>query len=313
MRLLTLAAALIAGAAFAQISAPPNEFFEFLKIKGAPDKPVAYGKGYLQVATLDGLVFAVRYIGPKDSVEDAARVVAAAVGDEGAIPAFVSFVRENQAAIATRDGPVRVGFARLVYLMELEIDDRNLKLEITPMIYPDNAFGEPRHVLGTEGPLIREYSDFYCPHCQRLALEILPGIKRELVDRKRARFEYRHFPLVEIHPDAFQAAEASECAAEQGKFWPYHDELFATLARGEPPSYEGIAGKLGLNVDEFKACLEEHRYRKLIDDMLTEAERLGLDGTPSVFVGPFKLPDPFDLEAYKRYVRMAAALSKKGK
>ncbi len=293
------------GLAAAEIAAPLPAFFRALKINGTAGKPLTYGRGHLQVDALAGRLYKVRFVGPVDDLEDAGRVIAAAVGAPEAKDAFVRWFRANRSAIAAQGRPVRVGLGRS-YALELAVA-KDLRFEVAPLEVPEAAFGPPRHLLGTRGPLIREYSDFYCPYCERLALQVFPKLKAELIEKGLARFDYRHFPLVEIHPDAARAALASECAAEQQRFWPYHDALFAALARDRSVNYEALAGKLGLDRNRFSACLSEARYQKVVDGMRAEAERLGLSGTPTVFVGPFLLPNPFDLESYRNYLAMAAA------
>ena len=306
-----LAFALFLGLAFAEIAAPVDLFFKALGIEGNVGTPIKLKKGQVQVEALDGLLYKVHYVGPAEAADEAGKVLAAALGYKGFEETFVKWYQANRQAIAKSQRPLRVGIEP-VYLLEIQTN-HTLRYTVGPYEIPENAFGKPRHVLGEKGPLIREYSDFYCPYCQKLALEVLPKIKKELVKQGLARFEYRHFPLIEIHPDAFQAAEASECAAEQGKFWPYHDLLFATLRKRHGVDYLELAKTLGLNTKTFETCLKTGKYRDVVKAMRAEAESLGLQGTPTVFVGPFKLANPFDLEAYKRYVRMAAALSKKGK
>ncbi len=304
-RLLAVLAAL--GLAFAEIAAPVPAFFSFLKLKGEAGKPLAFGRGHLQVDALAGRLYKVRYVGPKDDLEDAGQVIAAAVGAPEVKGAFARWFKANAAAIAAKKRPVRVGLGR-GYVLEIALE-KDLRFEVAPLEIPEAAFGKPRHLLGQRGPIVREYSDFYCPYCERLALTVFPKLKAELIEKGIVRFDYRHFPLVEIHPDAIQAAIASECAAEQGKFWPFHDALFATLAKEHSVDYAALAKKLGLAVARFTACLSEQRYKDVVDAMRSEAERLGLDGTPTVFVGPFMLPNPFDLEAYRNYAAMARAKS----
>ncbi len=306
-----LALTLFLGLALAEIAAPVGRFFDHLGKPGVAGKPIKLEKGYVQVEALDGLLYKVRYVGPKDAVEEAARVLAATVGDDGIKGPFKSWYQGNRELIAKQKRPVRVGLGP-AYVLEIQIKD-DLRFEAGPLELPESAFGKPRHVLGEKGPLVREYSDFYCPYCQRLALHVLPELKKNYVEKGIFRFEYRHFPLIEIHPDAFQAAEASECAAEQGEFWPYHDRLFAELQKGKGVNYVALAKELGLKVEVFRSCLEGGKYRDVVKAMRAEAESLGLEGTPTVFVGPFRLPNPFNPEAYARYARMAKALSQKGK
>ena len=305
-----LALALLTSLALAEIAAPVEAFFKHLGTPGVAGKPVKLEKGYVQVEALDGLLYKVRYVGPKDAVDEAARVLAATVGDDGIKGPFKAWYRGNRALIEKQKRPVRVGLGP-AYVLEIQVKD-DLRFEVSPLEVPESAFGKPRHVLGEKGPLVREYSDFYCPYCRRLALIVLPEVKK-LAKKGVLRFEYRHFPLVEIHADAFQAAEASECAAEQGKFWPYHDRLFAEPKKGQGVDYVALAEELGLDAERFRACLESEKYREVVKAMRAEAESLGLEGTPTIFVGPFKLPNPFDAGAYARYARMARALGQRGK
>ncbi len=71
-----------------------------------------------------------------------------------------------------------------------------------------------------------EFSDFQCPFCEQFYKTTYPQLKKEYIDTGKIAFYYRHFPLTNIHPLAVPAANASECANEQGKFWEYHDLLF---------------------------------------------------------------------------------------
>jgi predicted DsbA family dithiol-disulfide isomerase len=293
------------GLALAEIGNQPKLFFSMLNLKPA-SQPVDFASGKLAIETLGGYLYKVRYVGPEDDVEAQGRVIAAALGAPKLKDAYVKWFRSNKAAIKGEKPPVKVKLGE-AHVLTLELKDGKVLLEVAPFEVPENAFGKPRHVLGEKGPLIREYSDFYCPYCQRLALTVLPKIKAELVEKGVARFEYRHFPLVEIHPDAIEAARASECAAEQGKFLPFHDRLFADLANKKGANYLKIAKALGLVEKRFSDCLASDKYRDVVQNMRDEAERLGLPGTPSVFVGPFKLPNPFDVELYARYAAMAAA------
>lgn len=293
------------GLALAEIGNKPALFFSMLNLKPATG-PVDFARGKLATETLGGYLYKVRYVGPATDVEAQGRVIAAALGAPQLKGAYVKWFTANKDAIKAEKRPVRVKLGE-AHVLTLELKNDKVLLEVAPFELPENAFGKPRHVLGEKGPLIREYSDFYCPYCQRLALKVLPQIKAELVEKGIARFEYRHFPLVEIHADAFEAARASECAAEQGKFWPFHDQLFADLANKKGANYLKIAKDLGLEEKRFGDCLASDKYRDVVQNMRDEAERLGFSGTPSVFVGPFKLPNPFDVELYARYAAMAAA------
>ncbi|AEB12073.1 DsbA family protein [Marinithermus hydrothermalis] len=287
--------------AFAQISLPPEAFLNTLGLPPAPGLTHTYGPASLTLETLDGLVYRVHYTGPPDDYTRAGEVIAAAVQAPSVIEAFADWMRENAPRLSGQ-GPVLVGLGD-AHALTLELHDV-LRLSVGPVMVPETQFGPARHVLGSGPVAIREYSDFECPFCARLHREVLPELKARYITTGLARFEYRHFPLYRIHREAIPAAEASECAAEQGAFWAFHDTLF-TLGVGD---YLKAAQAAGLDLEAFKTCYAERRYRARVEAALAEAERLGLRGTPTVFVGPFKLPNPYDLEAYGRYIRMAQAL-----
>lgn len=126
-----------------------------------------------------------------------------------------------------------------------------------------------------------EYGDFQCPFCAR-AFYVL----RELEDRFAAevRFVFRHFPLTEVHPLALIAAEASEAASDQGRFWEMHDMLFQNQPRLQPAELVAYATEIGLDVDAFGEDLLELRHRERIRDDFMGGVRSGVNGTPSVFI-----------------------------
>ncbi|HGY10418.1 MAG TPA: thioredoxin [Oceanithermus profundus] len=262
-----------------------------------------YRKARVRTENLAGLLYKVHYQGPEEDYTLAGEVIGAAIGDPGIVEPFVNWMQQNAAQIAAQKEPVVVGLANAFTLTFLP--GQGLSFVVAPVEVEPEAFGEPRHVLGSGEITIREYSDFECPACQALFTRALAQIKSRYVESGRARFEYRHFPLYEIHAQAVAAAEASECAADQDKFWAYHDALF-TQGVG---NYTALAETVGLDVDRFARCVADRTHKNLVEAHRAEADRLGLRGTPSVFVGPFLLPNPFDVDSYERYLRMAAAKS----
>ncbi len=158
---------------------------------------------------------------------------------------------------------------------------------------PDNQqpkLGKPRpidktdHVIGDPNAKVEiiEYSDFECPFCGRF----FPTVKRILKEYKgKVKFAYRHFPL-SFHPEAQKAAEASECAAEQGKFWQMHDKIFQ--AQNTPDfnvqGWKKFAKQLGLNTAKFNKCLDSGKYADKVKKDLQEGTQLGITGTPTTFI-----------------------------
>jgi len=128
---------------------------------------------------------------------------------------------------------------------------------------------------------IVEYSDFQCPYCSRFH-NTLNEIKDIYGDK--VSVEFKHFPLDSIHKNARSAAEASECAREQGRFWEFADELFANQRLIKHEYYPVIALKIGLDKDRFIKCFEEGRYREDVEADQTEGRKLGVKGTPGSII-----------------------------
>lgn len=130
-----------------------------------------------------------------------------------------------------------------------------------------------------------EFSDFQCPYCQAFHATIKQAIS-EYGDKML--FVFKHFPLSNIHPQAENAALASECANEQGKFLPYADKLFEKQADwGKATNtqlFKTYATQLGMNASQFGTCLDSKKYQSKIDADLAEGQSFGISGTPDVFV-----------------------------
>lgn len=139
----------------------------------------------------------------------------------------------------------------------------------------------PYQGSSTAQVLIEEFSDFQCPACK--SAENTAG----LVASKYAdqiKFTYRHFPLTQIHPLAFRAALAAECANDQGKFWQYHDVLFLNQPKFSRAELLSYAEGLGLNMESFNACLDERAKEAVVKADMDEAMSRNINATPTFFV-----------------------------
>jgi protein-disulfide isomerase len=145
---------------------------------------------------------------------------------------------------------------------------------------------------------IIEFSDFQCPFCQRANPTVAQVLKTY---GDRVHFVYRHFPLGN-HPNARPAAEASQCAAEQGKFWEYHDTLFANPSRLADADLKQHAAGLGLDAKQFNACVDTHKYKAQIDADMEAGEEAGVNGTPAFFVNGRMLSGAQPFDAFKRVI-----------
>ncbi len=180
---------------------------------------------------------------------------------------------------------VKVARVRAAYLQSLRG-----KADVRVMLVPPRvAVGfDPARVLGdSDAPVtIVEFSDYQCPFCKR-ALPVLHELLKKY-DRK-IRLAYRDFPLTSIHSGAEAAAEASRCAAEQGRFWQYHDILFEHQSKLDDASLVGYARQLALDVPRFEQCLTSHKYQATVQEDLKEGEQAGVSGTPGFFINGIPL------------------------
>jgi len=132
---------------------------------------------------------------------------------------------------------------------------------------------------------IIEWSDFQCPFCSRFALETEPQINTNYVDTGKAKFVYKNFPLDSIHPMATPAALAAECAAEQGKFWEYHDIVYNSNAALSTENLKKWAADLSLDTTKFNSCLDSQKYLDKVKADLQEGLTAGIRGTPGFLIG----------------------------
>ncbi|HYV46932.1 MAG TPA: thioredoxin domain-containing protein, partial [Myxococcaceae bacterium] len=128
---------------------------------------------------------------------------------------------------------------------------------------------------------IVEYSDFQCPFCGQ-AVQVVKQLEGNYKDK--FRFAFKHQPLVTLHPNAQLAAEASMAANEQGKFWEYHDKLFANQRALDQPSLEKYAQEIGLDMNKFKSALDSHKFKDAVANDSAEGFKVGADATPTFFV-----------------------------
>lgn len=134
---------------------------------------------------------------------------------------------------------------------------------------------------------VEEFSDFQCSYCADFALRTLPSIDKNYIETGKVRWVFRNMAL--IGEESKQAAQAAQCAGEQGQFWPYHDKVFASQQgknRGAFSSdkLKSFARGLGLDVEAFSSCLDSGRYSDLVDRDLAEGEQRGVRGTPTFFI-----------------------------
>lgn len=163
------------------------------------------------------------------------------------------------------------------------------------------------HALGpADAPVtIVEFADFQCPFCRDFALVMQPQIIKDYVDTGKVRFIYRH--LAFLGNESVRAAEASECAGDQGKFWEYHDTLFENWGGENVGAFSdanlvAFATPLGLDTPTFTACLDSGRYAQRVQDEKKAAGDLGVTSTPTIFINGERLPGLRDYSAYRQVI-----------
>ncbi|MEE8403602.1 MAG: thioredoxin domain-containing protein [Candidatus Hydrothermarchaeaceae archaeon] len=183
---------------------------------------------------------------------------------------------------------------------------------------------------------IIEFSDYQCPYCAKFWSQTLPQIKAEYIDTGKVKFVYRDYPLTGLgHAYAQKAAEAAECAGEQGKFWEMHDKLFET--QGELSSLQkevsnstiegrtivtveirgvlryfditddmarlkGLSQDLGLDTTAFDSCLDSGQMASEVQKDMQDGAKAGVTGTPAFFVNGIFLSGAQPFEVFKQII-----------
>ena len=150
-------------------------------------------------------------------------------------------------------------------------------------------------VLGNKNAPVTmiEFSDYECPFCKRHFTDVYPEIKKDYIDTGKLKLVYRDFVAVPSHnPLATSEAMAAECAREQGgdsAYFKYHDEIFKrTTSNGNglaASQLAVIAKDLGLNSAALQQCVDSNKYRDEVSKDIADASKVGVNGTPSFFVG----------------------------
>jgi protein-disulfide isomerase len=128
-----------------------------------------------------------------------------------------------------------------------------------------------------------EVSDYHCPFCRRHVQQTQPRIYSELVDKGRVRHVFVHYPIAQLHPDAYRSHEAALCANDQGKFWELHTRLFDKPLK-TVDELTALAQTSGLDVASFRACLDSGKHAKEVEASVDRIAKMNVNGTPMFFV-----------------------------
>ena len=148
-----------------------------------------------------------------------------------------------------------------------------------------------------------EYGDLECPYCGQAE----PVIRELLSEMGNLRYVWRHLPLSDVHPQAQMAAEASEAAALQGRFWDMHDRLITHQDELKIRQIMGHAEALGLDMDKFTAAIQKRKGAGRIAEDVESADLSGVSGTPSFFINGHRHQGAYDIETLTKAVKLARA------
>jgi len=152
--------------------------------------------------------------------------------------------------------------------------------------------------------VIVEFSDFQCPFCARFFEQTLPLIERDYIKTGKVQIVYRDFPL-SFHQYAQKAAEAAQCANEQGKFWEYHDLLFKKQnewASAGEARFLDYAKALELDTNKFNSCLTTGKYGSEVKKDFQDGLQYGVQGTPTFFINGIPIVGAQPYEAFKQVI-----------
>ncbi len=155
--------------------------------------------------------------------------------------------------------------------------------------------GSPIKGLDNARVTIVKFEDFQCPFCKQAQ-----PILGEILSRYNGKIRLIHkdLPLDSIHPQARQAAEAARCAGDEGKYWAYHDKLYASSPKVAIAELKMHAREIGLHQESFEKCLSTGKYKALVQKDLNDGSGLGLTGTPAFFINGREITGAQPIEAF---------------
>lgn len=199
-----------------------------------------------------------------------------------------------------------VGFAGIFWVTKKKADapaNGNNSSQLT-----EHKFGN-----GTSGVTLVEYGDFACPACYQY-FPIVEQVREKY--KEQITFQFRHFPLLEIHQNALLASRAAEAAGNQGKFWEMYAQLYQTQpnwkdSSNPQPLFEQYAQQLGLNQQKFITDLKSDQTNTVIQADRNDAKGRGFSGTPTFMLNGKQIESPRDAESFYKLIDEAIAAKKK--
>jgi protein-disulfide isomerase len=172
-----------------------------------------------------------------------------------------------------------------MFLQQMIVEKTQAAMVNAPVI----VAGAPARGSASAKVMMVEVSDYHCPFCRRHTLTTQPQIDAEYINTGKVRYVFVDYPIDQLHPEAFKAHEAANCAGEQGKYWEMHAKLF-----DQPPPRDGgqlaaalasQAQSVGVDAGKWKACMDAGKYSKPVRENVERMQNLGVDSTPTFLIG----------------------------
>ena len=148
---------------------------------------------------------------------------------------------------------------------------------------------------------IIEFSDFQCPFCGKFYSQTLPLIEENYIKTGKVKLVYRDFPL-SFHQNAQKAAEAAECADEQGKFWEYHNTIYDNQNTLDINNLKQYAANLNLDTSKFESCLDSGKMTSEVQKDLKDGQSYGVEGTPAFFINGIPLSGAQPYQVFEQVI-----------
>jgi protein-disulfide isomerase len=216
-------------------------------------------------------------------------------------------VEQSNAQIQAELRSLEIKQARLDYVSTLRE-----KSDVEVMLLPPtvNVTFDRKNLRGDQNAPITivEFADYQCPYCKQAEATVAQVLEKYA---GRVSVAFRDFPLTSIHPYAEKASEAARCAAQEGKFWEFHDALFASQSKLDESSLFAIAQTTGLNAQSFRSCLGSGESRPLVSHDQEDGKKAGISSTPGFFVNGVFLSGAQPEAAFEKVIDEQLKMAKK--
>jgi len=223
-------------------------------------------------------------------------------GEEAALREQIRAHLQNQKLATRREAFLKTLRARAKVVVHVKAP-RVFRAEVSTDAAPFKG-------AATAPVTIVEFQDFHCPFCKRVQPTLAEILSRY---GDKVKLVHRDFPIDNLHPQARKGHEAARCANEQGKFWAYHDVLYANAPKGSPENLKAYAQQVGLDLTAFELCVSSGKYKEAVQKDVEEGTRAGVTGTPSFFVNGRQLTGAQPLESFVRTIEEELAGAGRGR